>query len=309
MRRNRRFPARALALAVVLIGPAAARAQLFPDLQIKRQRPCCAAEDPRYRIIREQYFGYYPTCWRRFPPGWGCPSPEAPNWEASLREVPLQQVTEEGEGAEPGGEERFDPFTTPGARRGAGGAPATPPELPPVPDEPGGSLFDLNPTPPGGTNPPPGPGPDRTPPAGGLPGEPPSALPGTGASGSQPPAGGADAGSVPAARPIGLESPSLETSGAFTPAGPDLGPALASPEDSALVPSPDLGTALESPVAPPLAPPAGFGLRPMGPPATIHGPVTGGPSEYEPIIESQAPGRGAPRRGLFANFLGRSRKR
>ena len=36
----------------------------------------CDQEDPIYKIYKHQYFGYHPTCWRQFPTGWGCPSPE-----------------------------------------------------------------------------------------------------------------------------------------------------------------------------------------------------------------------------------------
>ncbi len=74
-----------LALALVLVAPALASAQLFPDLPIRRERTPCDQENPQFRHIRQEYWGYYPTCWRKFPPGWGCPSPEAPNWEADKK--------------------------------------------------------------------------------------------------------------------------------------------------------------------------------------------------------------------------------
>ena len=41
----------------------------------------CRQELPVFHAYRHQFYGYHPTCWRRFPPGWGCPSPEAPNWQ------------------------------------------------------------------------------------------------------------------------------------------------------------------------------------------------------------------------------------
>ncbi|GAC1472048.1 MAG: hypothetical protein NVSMB9_18820 [Isosphaeraceae bacterium] len=47
-------------------------------------------EDPIYRLYRHEYYGYHPTCWRRFPGGWGCPSPEAPNPAESFRVLPRQ---------------------------------------------------------------------------------------------------------------------------------------------------------------------------------------------------------------------------
>jgi hypothetical protein len=100
-------------LVVVLPEVVSAQANaLFPDIYIKRKRECCAHEDPRYSAIREQYFGYFPTCWRRFAPGWGCPSPDAPNWEEALRKLPLEMPQAE--------EAPIDPFTDPrGAPDGA----------------------------------------------------------------------------------------------------------------------------------------------------------------------------------------------
>jgi hypothetical protein len=59
-----------LALGVLGALPEVASAQpsaLLPDLYIHRQRPCTTSEDPRYQYYRENYFGYFPTCWRRFP--------------------------------------------------------------------------------------------------------------------------------------------------------------------------------------------------------------------------------------------------
>src|SRR4051812_1774071 len=77
-----------LFVAVVLGAPSLASAQLFPNLPIRRERTPCANENPQYKMIRQEYWGYYPTCWRRFPPGWGCPSAEAPNWEAAKAKAP-----------------------------------------------------------------------------------------------------------------------------------------------------------------------------------------------------------------------------
>lgn len=73
------------ALFVVMLVPSVAEAQLFPNLPTrKRVRPDCADELPVYGMYRHKYYGYYPTCWRQFPPGWGCPSTEAPDWQAEL---------------------------------------------------------------------------------------------------------------------------------------------------------------------------------------------------------------------------------
>lgn len=69
-------------ITLVLLAPTFAQAQqtgLMPLAPIRRQRVPCPEENPVYRRYRTDYYGYYPTCWRRFPPGWGCPSPEAPD--------------------------------------------------------------------------------------------------------------------------------------------------------------------------------------------------------------------------------------
>lgn len=73
-----------LGLAVVLGVPSLASAQLFPNLPIRRQRPDCSQENPQFKVIRQEYWGYYPTCWRKFPAGSGCPSPEAPDWAKAI---------------------------------------------------------------------------------------------------------------------------------------------------------------------------------------------------------------------------------
>jgi hypothetical protein len=85
-----------LALSMAL--PQFARAQqsgLFPNAPIRRQRVPCDHEDPVYKLYRYQYFGYHPTCWRRFPDGWGCPSPEAPDAAKSFREIPRSKPPED----------------------------------------------------------------------------------------------------------------------------------------------------------------------------------------------------------------------
>ncbi len=147
IRRSQRLrgPA-AWALLVVLGVPFGAEAQLFPNLPIhKRQRPDCAHEAPVYGIYRHQYYGYHPTCWRTFPPGWGCPSKEAPNWQAELQQTPLQTPDEP---AEP-----FDPFDI--APPGAGPGPFEPSDPGRMPDipAPDRSPFDLDMDRPGGADP------------------------------------------------------------------------------------------------------------------------------------------------------------
>jgi hypothetical protein len=80
-----------LALGLVFLIPTLAEAQLFPNRTIRRERPPCSQEPPFNAQVRRDYFGYYPTCWTRFPAGWTCPcpNPELPNLEASIKERKL----------------------------------------------------------------------------------------------------------------------------------------------------------------------------------------------------------------------------
>src|SRR5438874_1676723 len=102
--RRRSGWAAAGALALVAGVPTLARAQqsgLFPLAPIQRQRVPMMMEDPVYRLYRNEYFGYHPTCWRRFPAGWGCPSPEAPNAALEFQKLPRDQPPAGEPGAEP----------------------------------------------------------------------------------------------------------------------------------------------------------------------------------------------------------------
>jgi hypothetical protein len=123
-----------MALALGVPGLVQAQTQLFPLAPIQRQRPPCPMEDPVYGLYRQQYFGHFPTCWRTFPAGWGCPSPEAPNVARAFAERkrdPFPEVLpymDGGPGTEPA------PGEEPGMPRGRG----TPPPLPPT-----RSPFDL----------------------------------------------------------------------------------------------------------------------------------------------------------------------
>jgi hypothetical protein len=118
MRTNSRMRGPALglaALALIITLPERARAQqggLFPNAPIRRQRVPCDQEDPVYKTYKYKYYGYHPTCWRPFPEGWGCPSPEAPDKKKSFEKQPL--VPREGEqpGAMPGPETPEQPETT-----------------------------------------------------------------------------------------------------------------------------------------------------------------------------------------------------
>ncbi len=197
MRTNSRRRGRGLALAVIAVSaslPQMAWAQqngLFPLHPIKRHRVPCDHEDPIYKINKYQYFGAFPTCWHRFPDGWGCPSADAPDREKSFKETPLgsredgelEAPPEEGPGMEnpppprprpnlpavPGGER--SPFDTPPAAPGAAAPGATtPPRTPPAtdpfasPDLGGGAAPRNNaPKPPAAANPPGGDAPDPAP--------------------------------------------------------------------------------------------------------------------------------------------------
>ena len=82
---------------------------LFPEIYVKRKRPCPETENPQYRMIREQFYGYYPTCWRRFPEGWGCQSADAPDFAASLAKQKLDLPTN-GQNDGPGPDDGPGPF-------------------------------------------------------------------------------------------------------------------------------------------------------------------------------------------------------
>ena len=158
-------PSGLLALAVVLGTPALASAQLFPNLPLRRERTACANENPQYKMIRQEYWGYYPTCWRKFPDGWGCPSPYAPNWERDKGKFPLPELNR-GPRSAPAGNTSEDDTAAPPDGGGVRPGDATKTKdatMPPLPDN-GVSPFDPVPTPPadkppgsatpGGANPP-----------------------------------------------------------------------------------------------------------------------------------------------------------
>ena len=135
-----------LALAALLWGTGAAQAQLFPRMNIRRERVPCAVENPAYKMQRDMYYGYYPTCWRKFPPGWGCPSPEGPDLVASTLEVPLAKKTVSGTTG--------DDLTLPGGAIDAGPTRDPKEAMPSLPPD-GPSLFDKPvPNPPAGAAPP-----------------------------------------------------------------------------------------------------------------------------------------------------------
>ena len=198
----------AWALALVCGAPALASAQtteLFPFRTITRERVPCAMEDPVYKLYRNEYFGYHPTCWRKFPTGWGCPSPEGPDAVESFRKLPRDKP----ESAEPIGD---DPAPEGGAgMRGGRGA------LPPLPagDR---SPFDLE-SAPGPATPPAG-NPAETKPAPGPgAGEPPVTAP----EANMPavPAAPREAESETSQPILALPDPTVAPSSALVNSGPD----------------------------------------------------------------------------------------
>jgi hypothetical protein len=142
-----------LAAGLVMLIPTLAQAQLFPNRTIRRERPPCSSEPPFNAQVRRDYFGYYPTCWTRFPSGWQCPcpNPELPNLDASIRKDGQfgQQTRKPLLEGEPGagmGEPNPD---DPGDRKPPGDNPNIP-----LPND-GRSPFEMdpsprNPKPPGG---------------------------------------------------------------------------------------------------------------------------------------------------------------
>jgi len=233
------------ALAVVLGGPSIASAQLLPNAQIRRERPPCVAEPPFYGQVRQQYFGYYPTCWRKFPPGWACPcpNPELPDWAASLKANPIKTDTAPAPGpAEddlPGGPGRVaDPSTDPG--------------LPPAPND---NVSPFDPDVPKPDRPAPMDGPRRAAPRP-APADLPPRTEVVPAPRTEAPAEVASAPARPASRVADAaaeEVPVLALPGAeddAAPAAPAVGGMPSAPGSSLPVPAIAEGT----PVPPPLAP-------------------------------------------------------
>jgi hypothetical protein len=252
----------AWALVLTLGAPALVQAQtqLFPLAPIRRERVPCPVEDPVYGMYRHQYFGYFPTCWRTFPPGWGCPSSEGPNLAKSFADQPRDKPREVPLGPEEEGPMPGEEPSAPGRR----------PQFPPLPE--GRSPFDMEPAPKPDANPPGNPGerPPRqgraNPPAVAAPtpttasrvGPAPATAPGA-------PAAGASAGDKDVAQPDGGTAPLLalpdpaEAAPAATPPGlgngngngnsPDVGVG-AVPGPSGITPLEHTG-ALPGPLGPP----------------------------------------------------------
>jgi hypothetical protein len=178
---------------------------LFPNHPIRRQRVPCPNEDPVYKLYRSQYYGYHPTVWRRFPEGWGVPSPEAPNPKLEFEKLPIKPI----EAAPPGGEEEEEEMQAPPGR-GRQPIPNPPAENERSPfemDRPGGGGAGAG-APGRGT-----PQPRGNTPARGAEPSPFETAPGD--------AGDAGAGASPAARPRGAQAPRTNA--------PDLAPPGDSP--------------------------------------------------------------------------------
>src|SRR5262249_43948675 len=153
MRTNSRWGAHALTMVVLTAAVSlsgrveAQQTGLFPLAPIRRQRVPCSQEDPTYKIYKQQYFGYHPTCWRTFPSGWGAPSPEAPGGAGSCGGTRVgRNRGEEGMGIPPpeGG-------PAPPARRPGPGDVGLPPERRSPFEELPGATPNEPPLPPGTT--------------------------------------------------------------------------------------------------------------------------------------------------------------
>jgi hypothetical protein len=243
---------------------------LFPLAPIRRERVPCAMEDPVYQLYRREYFGYFPTCWRPFPAGWGCPSPEAPNAVAEFqrreRQKPPPIPTESGlmgpEGPPPEGEPGPAGRDMPDAN-----------QIPPLPPDTRSPLdLDSKPaTPPPGRTPP-----GRTPPANANPLDLPPGL-----------------GDTPAAPAAG------------SPTGPTS--SLRAPEDAtADIPAPNSASLLALPDPAPAAPAAAPAPAAAFPPGTV---VTDpGPSTYAAPAQVQAPRRTSLLGGFFGGMFNRGQR-
>ena len=173
-----------LGLALVMGLPSLADAQLFPNRTITRERQPCATEPPFYSTVRRNYYGYYPTCWSKFPDGWGCPcpNPELPNATAAFAKQPrdpFEKARPEGDYDGMGGDDA-PPMDQGGMDNSD--LPPVPPGSSPFPSElsPRDNLLDAPATPDptmpprstGGLKPAPGSGASPRPGAGGAVGSP-----------------------------------------------------------------------------------------------------------------------------------------
>ena len=276
MRTNWRKGGRALGLAVLaLVVSLSERAQaqqggLFPLAPIRRERVPCPMEDPIYKIYKQQYFGYHPTCWNPFPQGWGCPSREAPNSEKAFAERPLGSLPDQSDtGAGFGGE---GPLPLPGGVRGGR------PGLPDVPER--RSPFEIDNGVPGANPAPRGNAPGRVvPPANRSPFE--DLNPGASVPTRRTPrignAGPARVGDAPELSPPAVQ-PAQDSAALGAGAGPDDEP-LARGNEGPILPIDDIdvsrsanaGTLFDSEPIQPAAAPATASSEASRPPAQRRG--------------------------------------
>jgi len=136
-RRRRLGRSAGWALVAVVGFPALAEAQhtgLFPLQPAKRrERGNCAQEDPVFKMYRHQFYGYYPTMWRKFPTGWHMLSPEAPNAAESFRVLPRDKSALETNPDGAGEPEIAPDEGMPAPGRAGGNNNNRPNELPPLP--------------------------------------------------------------------------------------------------------------------------------------------------------------------------------
>ena len=263
-----------LAIGLLMILPAMAEAQLFPNLPIRRERPSCASEPPFNAQVRREYFGYYPTCWSKFPEGWACPcpNPELPNAAASFNKIPFNDrklpLGDEG-------------FTDPDAENPdgmPGNAPGDAPNMP-LPN-PGRSPFDLdtNPKPPAGNRAPvdpfttPEPAPARPAPRGNAPASP---------------------FDLPKPSSSLMEMPQLPSTSPTSSAGPPLQP-------GSMVMMPDATLASNNP-----DPRPDLGPLPSAPLPGSSLPINASnPDDTLPVLSQPIPAQAPRRRGFLGGLFG-----
>jgi hypothetical protein len=270
-----------LAIGLVILVPALAEAQLLPNRTIRRERPSPAVEAPFNAQVRRDYFGYYPTCWSRFPHGWACPcpNPELPNAAKSFQDIKFNQKRASlDDEAMPGPDDETPAM--PDDR-----APAMPGENPvPLPNQ-GRSPFDIetNPRPPAGQPTPPDP----------LTPDPTAPRPAPGTNRPAPPPGNR---TVP---PTGLmEMPSLPETAPTTSVQPIQFPGSMEMAPEATLTSntptsrPDLGPLPSAPT-----------------PASSNPAILPNGAEAEPISAMPAPAQAPKRRSLLGSLFGRGNTR
>jgi hypothetical protein len=122
-----RKPGRVLAVLTVVVSLSglaeAQQSGIFPLRPIRRERTPCVNEDSIYKQYRNQYYGYFPTQWRKFPDGWNLPSSEGPNTKQVLKDNPI-----EGPKPSPSGEGEGEDMPGPNAPGGKPAIPNPPPD-------------------------------------------------------------------------------------------------------------------------------------------------------------------------------------